>query len=108
MSTHTRQQLEAMDDAEIEAALVEATGSEVNQVLVAAILQAQESKLTTHRQVARWIEGTIGRETGRRYQLGLEGMSLGALRDLQRLLRDLEHGKQAAARKAAMEPWRGW
>ena len=80
----------------------------MGQWLVAAILQAQESKLTTHRQVARWIEGTIGRETGKRYQLELETMSLRALRDLQRLLRDLEHGKQAAARKAAMEPWRGW
>jgi len=108
MPFHTRQQLEAMDDAELAAALVEATGSEVEQVLIAAILQAQESKLTTHRQVARWIEGTIGRETGRRYQLELEGMSLRALRDLQRLLRDLESEKQNAARRAAMEPWRGW
>ena len=108
MPCHTRQQLEAMDDAELATALVEATDSEPTQVLVEAILQAQESKLTTHRQVARWIDGTIGRETGRRYQLGLEGMSLRALRDLQRLLRDLEYGKQAATRKAARVPWRGW
>jgi len=35
-------------------------------------------------------------------------MSLQMLRDLQWLLRDLEHGKQAVTRKAEMEPWRGW
>lgn len=46
------------------------------------------------------------RATGRRYQIDLDALDVQRLRELVRLIRDLDHEKQAAVNRARMVPWR--
>jgi hypothetical protein len=48
----------------------------------------------------------MARSTGKRYQIQLELLDATSLRDLQRLLRDLDHEKQMAVSNARIFPWR--
>jgi hypothetical protein len=56
-------------------------------------------------KVGHWIRLAISR-TGRRYTIKLEALDDESLRELQRLLRDLDHEKQMAVRQARLHPWR--
>ena len=40
-----------------------------------------------------------------RYRIDLDALDVESLRELQRLLRDLDHEKQAAVNRARMMPW---
>ena len=42
----------------------------------------------------------------RSYQIDLEALDLASLRDLQRLLRDLEDDRRRAVQQARLFPWR--
>ena len=44
--------------------------------------------------------------TGRLYQIDLDALDVQSLRELVRLVRDLEHEKQAAVNRVRMMPWR--
>lgn len=64
---------------------------------------------TTHekRQLIQWLRAEIHRQAGRRYEkIDLEAMEVEGLRDLQRLLRDLDAEKRMAVQRARMTPWR--
>lgn len=52
------------------------------------------------RRLVEWLRAELARATGRRYRIDLE-----SLRELQRLLRDLDHEKQAAVNRARLTPW---
>lgn len=56
--------------------------------------------------IARQVEAEIARATGRRYHIDLAALDAASLRELLRLLRDLDHEKVAAARRAQRTPWR--
>jgi len=58
------------------------------------------------RDFIRWIETEISRTTGRRYRIDLNALDLQSLRDVQRLLRDLDSEKTQAINKAKFLPWR--
>ncbi|MFH2006671.1 MAG: hypothetical protein ABI333_08815 [bacterium] len=57
-------------------------------------------------QLIRWIQTEVARSLGRRYAVKLELLDAASLRDLQRILRDLDHEKQMAVRNAEVFPWR--
>ena len=58
-------------------------------------------------QLVRWLRAEMSRQTGRSYErLDLEAMSIEGLRDLQRLLRDLDAERRMAVQRAQMFPWR--
>jgi len=57
-------------------------------------------------QTIRQVESQVARATGRRYHIDLDALDLASLRGLARLLRDMEADKDAAGRRARMEPWR--
>ncbi len=57
-------------------------------------------------QLIRWLRAEMTRVSGRRYNIQLELLDATSLRDLQRLLRDLDHEKQMAVRNARLFPWR--
>lgn len=59
-----------------------------------------------HRQLADAVRIEIARALGSPYQIALDALDTKSLRELLRLLRDLEAEKQAAARRAGMMPWR--
>jgi hypothetical protein len=59
-----------------------------------------------HRQLADAVRIEIARALGSPYQITLDALDTKSLRELLRLLRDLEAEKQAAARRAGMQPWR--
>jgi hypothetical protein len=46
------------------------------------------------------------RAPGRRYQIDFDALAVQSLRELVRLIRDLDHEKQAAVNRARMMPWR--
>ncbi len=53
------------------------------------------------------LRAEIQRQTGRRYdRLDLQALDPESLRELQRLLRDLDHEKQMAVQPARLQPWR--
>jgi hypothetical protein len=56
-------------------------------------------------RLVRQAEGTLAR-TGRMYKIALEKLDTASLREVLRLLRDLEQDKDAAVRRARIEPWR--
>lgn len=58
------------------------------------------------RRLIDWIRAEVQRSTGRRYRIDLESLDLESLRDLQRLLRDLDAEHQMAVQRARMLPWR--
>lgn len=57
-----------------------------------------------HRLVAQ-LRSELAR-AGRRYLIRLDALDVASLRELQRLLRDLDLDKQAAVNRARREPWR--
>lgn len=62
--------------------------------------------LAPQRQLIQQLEAEIARSLGRRYAIRLDLLDAQSLRELQRLLRDLEDERRAAIQKARMTPWR--
>jgi hypothetical protein len=58
------------------------------------------------RRLVDWIRAEINRQAGRRYLIDFEALDLKSLRELQRLLRDVDDEKRMAAQRARMMPWR--
>ena len=58
-----------------------------------------------HRLI-QWLRADVARVTGRAYRIDLEALDLPSLRDLQRLLRDLEDDRRRAVQQARLFPWR--
>lgn len=58
------------------------------------------------RRLIAWLRAETARATGRRYQIDFDALDVQSLRELVRLVRDLEHEKQAAVNRARMMPWR--
>jgi len=58
------------------------------------------------RRLTEWLRAETARATGRRYQIDFDALDVQSLRELVRLIRDLDHEKQAAVNRARMMPWR--
>ena len=59
------------------------------------------------RRLVEWLWAEIQRQTGRRYdRLDLDALDPDSLRELQRLLRDLDAEHQMAVQRARICPWR--
>jgi len=58
------------------------------------------------RRLVEWVVAEITRASGRCYAIKLEALDDESLRELQRLLRDLDHEKQMAVQQARLKPWR--
>ena len=58
------------------------------------------------RRLVDWLRAEINRQAGRRYLIDLESLDIKSLRELQRLLRDLDDEKRMAAQRARIYPWR--
>ncbi|MCC7380394.1 MAG: hypothetical protein IT384_01085 [Deltaproteobacteria bacterium] len=58
------------------------------------------------RRLVEWLRAELARATGHRYRIELDALDVESLRELQRLLRDLDHEKQAAVNRARLMPWR--
>jgi hypothetical protein len=57
------------------------------------------------RRLVEWLRAELARATGRRYRIDLDALDVQSLRELQRLLRDLDHERQAAVNRARLMPW---
>lgn len=58
-------------------------------------------------ELIRWLQAHVLQTTGRRYPgLNMESMSVETLRELKRLLRDLEDEHAAAVKRARLSPWK--
>lgn len=55
-------------------------------------------------RLVEWLRAELSRATGRRYRIDLAALDVESLRELQRLLRDLDHEKHAAASRARLMP----
>lgn len=58
------------------------------------------------RRLIEWITAEVTRQVGRRYHVAWEALDDRSLREIQRLLRDLEHEKQMAVQQVRLCPWR--
>ena len=58
------------------------------------------------RRLAERLRAETARATGRRYRIAFESFDVESLRELQRLLRDLEDEKRRAVQQARLFPWR--
>jgi len=59
------------------------------------------------RRLIEWLRAEMARATGRRYdRLNLDTLDVDSLRDLQRLLRDLDAEHRMAVQRARICPWR--
>jgi hypothetical protein len=58
------------------------------------------------RRLVEWLRADLARATGRRYRIDLDALDVESLRELQRLLRDLDAEQQAAVQRARLTPWR--
>jgi hypothetical protein len=58
------------------------------------------------RRLIEWLRAEAARATERRHAITFETLDVESLRELVRLVRDLEHEKQAALNRARMMPWR--
>ena len=59
------------------------------------------------RRIIQWLRAEMARAAGRTYpRLDLEALDMDSLRELQRLLRDLEAERRMAVQRARMLPWR--
>jgi hypothetical protein len=58
------------------------------------------------RRLVDGLRAEIQRATGRRYRIDLEALDQESLRELRRLLRDLEDERRRAVQQARMTPWR--
>ena len=63
-------------------------------------------KAYQRRRLVEWITAEVNRQVGRRYEVAWEALDDESLRELQRLLRDLDHEKQMAVQRARIQPWR--
>jgi len=52
------------------------------------------------------VRAEVRRASGRDYRINLEALDAESLRELLRLLRDLEGEKRNATRRAQLTPWR--
>ncbi|PIE65598.1 MAG: hypothetical protein CSA24_02450 [Deltaproteobacteria bacterium] len=58
-------------------------------------------------QLIQWLRAEMSRAAGRAYpRLGLNAIDKDSLRELQRLLRDLDAERRMAVQRARMMPWR--
>jgi len=57
-------------------------------------------------RLIEWLRAETARATGRRYQIDLDTLDVQSLRERGRLIRDLDHEKQAAVNRARRMPWR--
>jgi hypothetical protein len=62
--------------------------------------------MTEQAQLVRHVMAEIRRATGRDYRIDLNPLDVASLRELMRVLRDIEHEKRLAARRAQLMPWR--
>ena len=62
------------------------------------------ANLARHSLIRR-LQAHIAR-TGRRYGIDLEALDLDSLRDLERLLRDLEYDRRRDVEQSRIFPWR--
>jgi len=60
----------------------------------------------TDRQLIVAITTAIIHATGRHYRINLEALDTASLREVLRLLQDVEHEKRMAAQRAQRMPWR--
>ena len=59
------------------------------------------------RSLIQWLRAEMARAAGRAYpRLDLDALDLDSLRELQRLLRDLDAERRMAVQRARMMPWR--
>ena len=59
------------------------------------------------RRLIQWLRAEMARGAGRVYpRLALDALDMDSLRELQRLLRDLDAERRMAVRRARMTPWR--
>lgn len=58
------------------------------------------------RRLIEWLRAETARATCRRYQIDFDALDVPSLRELVRLIRDLDREKQAAVNRARMTPWR--
>ena len=59
------------------------------------------------RCLIQWLRAEMARAAGRAYpRLDLEALDLDSLRELQRLLRDLDGERRMAVQRARICPWR--
>jgi hypothetical protein len=56
--------------------------------------------------LARWLKAETSRMTGRAYQIDYEALPAESLREMMRLMRDLDQEKANDVRRARMMPWR--
>lgn len=60
-----------------------------------------------YRQLIEWLRAEMARATaGRSYHIALDQLDHESLRELQRLLRDIDNERQTAVRDARLGPWR--
>ncbi len=58
------------------------------------------------RRLVEWLTAEVNRQVGRRYRVAWDALGDEGLRELQRLLRALDHEKQIAVQQARLQPWR--
>jgi hypothetical protein len=58
------------------------------------------------RRLVDWLRAEMTRQAGRRYLIDLDILDLKSLRELQRLLRDLDAERRMAVQRARLTPWR--
>jgi hypothetical protein len=58
------------------------------------------------RPLAETVRAELRRATGREYRVALDQLDEQSLHELLRALRDIEHEKRLAARRAQLQPWR--
>ena len=56
------------------------------------------------RRLVEWLRAEMTRQAGR-YLIDLDSLNLNSLREIQRLLRDLDDEKRMAAQRTRMFPW---
>jgi hypothetical protein len=66
----------------------------------------KEERMFDKRQLVNIVGREARRLTGREYQIDWPLLDLDSLREVQRLLRDLEFEKTAAVTRAKRMPWR--
>ena len=58
-------------------------------------------------RLIQWLRAEMARAAGRAYpRLDLDALDMEGLRELQRLLRDLDAERRMAVQRARMTPWR--
>jgi len=59
------------------------------------------------RRLVEWLRAEVARATGRRYRIDLDALDVESVRELLRLLRDLDSERRMAVQRARLTPWRG-